>query len=51
MNQLTDKKNVADRLYFAPECEIIHISPEVDILQTSGGTGGIVPDPEDGGND
>lgn len=51
MNKHTDKNTLTDRKYIAPECEIIHISPEVDILQTSGGTGGVVPDPEDGGDD
>ena len=51
MNQLTDKNTFTDRHYLAPICEVFNVSPEFDILQTSGGTGGIVPDPEDGGND
>lgn len=51
MNKQTNKNTMLDSQYIAPECQVINISPEVDILQTSGGTGGVVPDPEDGGDD
>lgn len=51
MNQHTDKNTFTDRHYLAPICEVFNVSPEFDILQTSGGTGGVVPDPEDGGDD
>ncbi len=52
MNQYTNKTNLTDKRYFAPICKVFNISPEFEILQTSGGgTGGTVPDPDDGGDD
>lgn len=51
MNKHTNKNTMLDSQYIAPESQVINVCPELEILQTSGGTGGVVPDPEDGGDD
>ena len=47
----SDERDAATRAYTPPYAESFSIITELSILHGSGGTGGIVPDPDDGGDD
>ena len=46
-----DNKKTSVIIYSTPRSEVINLSSNVAILQGSNGTGGVVPNPIDGGDD